>query len=85
MPQKATEKQVADLRSVTQLSCRKGTYDYSPYFHGMANGLILALAILEDVDPKYLDPPKKWLCGTGTARPGLPSAEKTREKDDELR
>jgi hypothetical protein len=28
---------------------------------GMANGIILALAIMKDEDPKYLEKPDMWL------------------------
>ena len=30
--------------------------------HGMANGMILMMAILEDKEPVYLSAPKEWLC-----------------------
>lgn len=30
--------------------------------HGMANGLICALATIEGKEPEYLNPPENWLC-----------------------
>lgn len=46
---------------MTEIACAKGTYDYDPYFHGMANGMIFALCVLEDKEPVYLEAPKVWL------------------------
>jgi hypothetical protein len=57
-----------DLKNVTATASAKGNADYSPYMQGMANGLILALSIIEDKEPVYLDAPKEWLQDTGTPR-----------------
>ncbi len=50
-----------DLIDITKVQKVDGNWNYDPYMHGMANGLILAVAILEDLDPEYLDAPDKWL------------------------
>lgn len=42
------------LKQVKLISCQDGNWDYSPYMLGLANGLILAVAIFEDKEPKYL-------------------------------
>lgn len=49
------------LKAVTAIATAPGNYDARPYLHGMANGLILALAIAEGREPEYLDTPKQWL------------------------
>jgi hypothetical protein len=48
------KKRVEDLRNVHAIATSPGNYDVDDYMLGMANGLILALAIMEDKDPEYL-------------------------------
>lgn len=50
------------LDDVIKTQCSNGNWNYSPYMHGLTNGLILAKAILEEKDPIYLDAPKERLC-----------------------
>ncbi len=52
---------IEELRKMTDTACMKGTWDYDPYFHGMANGMIFALSLLEDKEPVYLKAPKVWI------------------------
>ena len=54
---KALEK----LKQITKIQCMNGNWNYDPYMHGMANGLILAQAIMEGKTPKYLHAPIQWL------------------------
>ena len=49
---------ITELRSVVQLSSTNGNHD-TDYLLGMANGVILALAIMENEQPNFLNPPKK--------------------------
>lgn len=52
------------LKSLTILvktQSKRGSYDYDPYTHGLANGLICALACLKDEKAEYLKAPKIWL------------------------
>lgn len=49
------------LRDMTQVQCNDGNWNYDPYMHGMANGMIFALSLFEAGDPKYLDAPAEWL------------------------
>lgn len=46
------EQRLEDLRSTTNILSSVGNYDSNDYMHGIANGLILALAIMEN---KYGD------------------------------
>jgi hypothetical protein len=51
------------LRDLVKTQCSDGNWNYDPYMHGMANGLICALAVLEGKEPKYMDAPSGWLRG----------------------
>jgi len=53
-----TLKKLNELRQVVQLQSMNGNWDQSEYMHGMANGLIVALAIFENEVPKFLDKPE---------------------------
>lgn len=54
-------KGIKELEDVTAIQVSNGNWNYSEYMWGMANGLILALAIMKDEDPKYLEKPDMWL------------------------
>ena len=51
-----------DLNRLLDLQLSNGNWNYDPYMHGMANGLILAQSImLEKEKAEFLEAPKKWL------------------------
>lgn len=52
-------KEIEELVAIQKIN---GNWDYSPYMRGLANGLILALAVLKNKEPKYLEEPKKYIC-----------------------
>jgi len=54
-------KEIEELRSLVKVQCMDGNWNYDPYMHGMANGMILALAIAEGKEPQYLDAPETWI------------------------
>ena len=58
---KEYEFRIKELHKLCEIASRKGTYDCNSYLHGMANGIIFALAIMENKDPEYLDPPDIFL------------------------
>jgi len=43
------------IREVTAIQCSPGNFDVNEYMRGMANGLILAQAIVDDKEPKYIE------------------------------
>ena len=45
----------AKLSQITAVQCRSGNYDVDEYMRGMANGLILADATMNDIEPTYID------------------------------
>jgi hypothetical protein len=49
------------LDEIVHVQSLPGNWNYDAYMHGMANGLILAAAILHDREPVYLETPEKWL------------------------
>jgi len=55
---------IEQLREVTQQACTPGNAHDNQYMFGMANGLILALAIMQNEQPKYLEKPEKFLDAT---------------------
>jgi len=62
MELKELMKRIDKVRSILKIQCSDGNWNYDPYMHGMANGMILMMAILEDKEPVYLSAPKEWLC-----------------------
>lgn len=56
----ATDKQLKDLKQIHSIQGRTGNWDYDPYMHGLFNGLELALATIEDREPKFKDAPPRW-------------------------
>lgn len=55
------EKKKEDLKRVVDIATSDGNWNYDPYLQGMANGLILAHAIINDTEPNYLNPPRVWI------------------------
>jgi len=64
-------KVVDDVRKLTEVQCDNGNWNYDPYMHGMANGMILVLAMLEGKEPDYLKAPEEWLSDKGEGTPEL--------------
>lgn len=54
-------KNLKDLEEISAVQCEKGNWNYDSYNHGLANGLILAIAILKNKRPIFLKAPDKWL------------------------
>jgi hypothetical protein len=58
-----------DLEEITAIQTSNGNWNYDPYMHGMANGMILSLATITNSvrkdpigkEPKFLTAPKNWL------------------------
>jgi hypothetical protein len=55
------DKSVDTLREMLQVQCSGGNWNYDPYMHGMANGMIFALSLFDDKEPQYLEAPEVWL------------------------
>lgn len=53
-------KRLKSLKSCIETQCSHGNWDYDPYMQGMANGMLLAEAIIYDKQPNYMVAPKRW-------------------------
>ena len=50
-----------DLKKITAKCCEDGNWNYSEYHFGLANGMILALAIMSGDEPVYMTKPERFL------------------------
>lgn len=48
------------LDDVIAVQCADGNWNYDPYMHGLANGLLLAKSIFTKVEPDFLEAPETW-------------------------
>lgn len=49
------------LQNLIDIQCSEENYNYNEHSLGLTNGLILAMAIFTEEEPKYLDRPDKWI------------------------
>ncbi len=47
------------LEDLTRTQCMDGNWDHDAYMRGMANGMLLSVAVMKDETPEFLDPPAK--------------------------
>jgi len=59
--EKSADQIVDDIRKMMLIANNDGNWNYDPYLHGMANGLIAAFAVATGIEPRYLDAPTEWL------------------------
>jgi len=54
---------IEQIQDITNVQCGDGNWNYDPYMQGLANGLLLAVHILEDKEgaPDYKQAPEHWL------------------------
>ncbi len=69
------KKEIAQVLSIQKSD---GNWNYSPYMMGMANGLILAEAILNGSEPEYLSAPSVWVQDVSAE---IVDTEPTQQKD----
>ena len=58
---KAYEQQLQSTQDIVNVQCNDGNWDYDPYMHGMANGMIIVQSMFADVPPEFLEAPEVWL------------------------
>jgi hypothetical protein len=56
-----SDTRLSDLESITEVQCRDGIWNFDPYMHGMANGLLLALVTMKGQEPDFKEAPGEWL------------------------
>lgn len=52
---------IEKMRDLVKTQCQPGNWNCNPYMFGMANGMILMMAMIDGVEPKYLDKPDTFL------------------------
>jgi hypothetical protein len=56
------QKRISQIDDMVAIQCTDGNWNYDPYMHGMANGLLVAQAALHDShDFAPLSAPAEWL------------------------
>lgn len=55
------EERIKKLKEMIDVQCSNGNWNYDPYMHGMANGMIFCEALMTGEDPEFLEAPKVWL------------------------
>lgn len=50
-----------ELDDLIKIQCSNGNWNYDPYMHGLANGLIIANSVASGEDPEFLKAPEIWL------------------------
>lgn len=62
---------IASLKETVEHQCQPGNWNYDQYMHGFANGLILALAIMEGREYADMkDAPEEWMVDRHPELPG---------------
>lgn len=68
--QTSVAERVLTLANLRDIQGQDGNWNFDAYMHGFYNGLELALAVIEDREPKYRDSPKRhgrpWLRDVST-------------------
>jgi len=59
--QSVLQKATKSLQDLIDIQCSDGNWNYDPYMHGLANGLLTSRSILDGKEPQFLDAPKQWL------------------------
>lgn len=57
-------KRLQSLNDLIDIQCSDGNWNYDPYMHGMANGMLLSLSVIKDQEPTFMQAPKRWLKDT---------------------
>lgn len=79
--EKTTAKAIESLKDLLKVQCADGNWNYDPYMHGMANGMILALSLFEGGTPDFLEAPEEWLeDNPDLNKPILESVENNQEQ-----
>ena len=71
------EKAIKTLKTLIDVQCSDGNWNYNSYMMGMANGMILSLSVLDGNKPNYLSAPTEWLCDKKLPEPPIPPESRT--------
>jgi hypothetical protein len=85
-PEERLQKIANTMTDLKNVSCADGTWNYDPYFHGMANAMIVAESVVTGQNPVFLDAPAVWLDRdrpTGTPAGALERLSRAMKSDPE--
>ena len=54
-------KQLESTQDIVNVQCNDGNWNYDPYMHGLANGMLIVQSMFTDKPPEFLEAPKVWL------------------------
>jgi hypothetical protein len=75
------DKRIKAIKDVLKVQLQPGNWDYDPYMHGMTNGMILCLSILEDKHPNFKEAPKEWKACSSNVVPAVLAVEPPENQD----
>jgi hypothetical protein len=52
---------IEKLKELIAIQGQNGNWDYDPYMHGMYNGMVIALSVLDGKEPEFREAPARWL------------------------
>ena len=58
-------KQVRSTQDIVNTQCNDGNWNYDPYMHGLANGMIIVQSMFTDNPSEFLEAPEIWLESIG--------------------
>lgn len=67
---KTLDNSILRLKKLVAIQDTDGIWNYNSYNLGLANGVRVALGILEGKEPKTLVPPDEWLEDSGNGKGG---------------
>lgn len=73
------KKRIKALEDQIKIQCANGNWNYDPYMHGLANGLILAHHTItgkQGSEPSFLKAPRRWLRELKRLKPVVATAVK---------
>lgn len=73
-----------EVRELLHTQGVDGTWNYSSYQHGMYNGLEVALALLEQREAQFRNPPMQWICNEDQDDPAAKILETCMLEEDEI-
>ena len=54
-------KRVSTLQDLLNVQCSDGNWNHDGYMHGMANGMIIAMSVMADAPPNFLEAPDEFI------------------------
>ena len=65
------EELAAETQKIVDVQTSNGNWNYDNYMFGLANGMLLMQAMIEGVEPVFLEATDEWLCDRKIEQPVL--------------